>query len=168
VVTKIKRSSTEDGVAMTEFALVLPVFLLVVSGLLAFGRVFVYWIEANHLANETARYAAVDQLPPGAATLQSYARDSGGTLEFGNAKVCITVPGGGTPTIGGPIEVEISKGFSFIPLLEMGTITIRGSSTMRIERLSGQDGTTPSYGFDDPSDPPASYPSAGSPFGECT
>jgi hypothetical protein len=154
-------------VAMTEFALVIPVFLIVISGLLAFGRVFFYWIEANHLANETARWAAVDQLPPGSPTLQDYARDSGGTLEFGNAKVCITVPGGGAPTVGGPIEVRISKGFSFVPLLGIGTITIRGASTMRIERLAGSDGTAPSYGYDDPTNPPPSYPSSGSPFGAC-
>ena len=53
----------EDGVAMTEFALIVPVFLLIVAGLLAFGRVFFYWIEANHLASETARWAVVDRNP---------------------------------------------------------------------------------------------------------
>ena len=53
----------EDGVAMTEFALIVPVFLLIVAGLLAFGRVFFYWIEANHMASETARWAVVDRNP---------------------------------------------------------------------------------------------------------
>ena len=48
----------DDGVAMTEFALILPIFMLVVAGVLAFGRAFFYWIDANHLANETARYRA--------------------------------------------------------------------------------------------------------------
>jgi len=36
-----------EGVAMTEFALILPVFILIVAGLLGFGRVFFYWISAN-------------------------------------------------------------------------------------------------------------------------
>ena len=58
-----RKLGREDGVAMTEFALVLPVFMLIVAGLLAFGRVLFYWIEANHLANETARWAAVDRRP---------------------------------------------------------------------------------------------------------
>ena len=53
----------DDGVAMTEFALILPVFVLIIVGILSFGRVFFYWIEANHLANETARWAVVDQNP---------------------------------------------------------------------------------------------------------
>ena len=52
-----------EGVAMTEFALILPVFILIVAGLLGFGRVFFYWIEANHVANETARWAIVDPNP---------------------------------------------------------------------------------------------------------
>ena len=49
----------DDGVAMTEFALILPIFMVIVAGLLAFGRAFFYWIDANHLANETARWAVV-------------------------------------------------------------------------------------------------------------
>ena len=53
----------EDGVAMTEFALILPIFMVIVAGMLGFGRVFFYWIQANHVANETARWAIVDRNP---------------------------------------------------------------------------------------------------------
>ena len=48
---------------MTEFALIVPVFLLIVAGMLGFGRALFYWIDANHLANETARWAVVDRNP---------------------------------------------------------------------------------------------------------
>ena len=92
---------------MTEFALIVPVFMLIVVGMLAFGRVFFYWIGANHLANETARWAVVDRNPDPvkytvpADALQKHARDNGATLEFTDAKVCITYVGpGGTPTLG--------------------------------------------------------------------
>ena len=75
---------------MAEFALVAPVFMLLVVGMLVFGRLFFYWIEANHLANETARWAVVDNNPydqscelavdktdtPGCQTLQQHARSS--------------------------------------------------------------------------------------------
>ena len=70
----------EDGVAMTEFALILPVFMLIVVGMLVFGRLLFYWIETNHVANETARWAVVDRNPTGLATLQlsaKTARDEG-------------------------------------------------------------------------------------------
>ena len=61
---------------MTEFALILPIFMVIVAGLLGFGRVFFYWIEANHVANETARWAVVDRNPYAPTTLQKHAADS--------------------------------------------------------------------------------------------
>ena len=64
----------EDGVAMTEFALILPIFMLIVAGMLGFGRVFFYWIQANHVANETARWAIVDRNPYAPTTLQQQRR----------------------------------------------------------------------------------------------
>ena len=100
----------EDGVAMTEFALILPVFVLIIAGILSFGRVFFYWIEANHLANETARWAVVDRNPYAPATLQLHARNAS-TAEFqSNVDVCIDFPQpdgtpGTTPTLGGPVRV---------------------------------------------------------------
>jgi Flp pilus assembly protein TadG len=159
---KLRGLKGEDGVAMTEFALILPVFIVIVVGLLSFGRALFYWIEANHLANETVRWAVVDRNPDAAAyptpatALQSYARDQGGTVEFHNATVCIDVPDDDDdtttpppdPTLGGPLEVKISKPFSFISLrwFDVGKITIQGRATMRIERF--EDGTAPTnYGL---------------------
>ena len=69
---------------MTEFALIVPVFLLIVAGLLAFGRVFFYWIEANHLASETARWAVVDRNPYSPSSLQQHVR--GSVVQLGIAK----------------------------------------------------------------------------------
>ena len=67
---------------MAEFALIVPVFLLLVVGLLVFGRLFFYWIETNHLANETARWAVVDRNPYGPARrCSAHARESA-TAEF--------------------------------------------------------------------------------------
>ena len=53
----------QRGVAMVEFALVLPILLIVLFGIFDFGRAINYWIDATHLANETARYAAVGNKP---------------------------------------------------------------------------------------------------------
>lgn len=128
----------DEGVAMTEFALIVPVFLLLVAGLLGFGRVFFYWIETNHMASETARWAVVDRNPYAPTTLQQNAAQSN-TVEFASdVKVCIDFPGKTLTTadLGDPVRVRIQKPFNFVPLLGMGTITIRGSSTMRIERFA--------------------------------
>lgn len=144
----------DDGVAMAEFALIAPVFLLLVVGLLTFGRVFFYWIGANHTANETARWAIVDVNPyqntgscpvpngqPGCETLQQHAITGVGTDEFENgAEACISFPDG-AQDIGKPLKVQVKKPFYILPFLEVGNITIRGTATMRIENLND----VPSY-----------------------
>lgn len=124
----------ERGVAMTEFALIAPVFVLIVAGLLGFGRVFFYWIDANHLANEAARWAVVDRNPY-STSLQQHILNSG-TVEFQDASVCIDYPEGGAVDVGDPIRVRVQKPFEFVPILGIGQITIRGSSTMRVERIA--------------------------------
>src|SRR5215212_4022491 len=50
----------EEGVALIEFALVLPILLLLVLGIIDFGQAFNYKNDETHLANQAARYAAVN------------------------------------------------------------------------------------------------------------
>jgi Flp pilus assembly protein TadG len=133
----------EDGVAMTEFALILPIFMVIVAGLLGFGRVFFYWIQANHVATETARWAIVDRNPYAPTTLQQHAANSA-TAEFSSGPdqttVCITRTG---TELGDPLTVTVAKPFAFVPILGIAKITIRASSTMRVERLGNQTTTPP-------------------------
>jgi Flp pilus assembly protein TadG len=127
----------DDGVAMTEFALILPIFMVIVAGMLGFGRVFFYWIQANHVASETARWAIVDRNPYAPTTLQRAAADSSSSEFNSNTTVCITREG--DKDLGAPLEVTVAKPFTFVPILGIGKITIRASSTMRIERLGAKD-----------------------------
>jgi Flp pilus assembly protein TadG len=46
------------GQALVEFALVIPVFFLLVLGILDFGRIGLYFVAASDLARSGARYAA--------------------------------------------------------------------------------------------------------------
>ena len=95
---------------MTEFALIVPIFLLIVAGLLAFGRVFFYWIEANHMASETARWAVVDRNPYGHRPDAPAARgDRRSTAEFADdVNVCIDFPGKTRQSVelGDPVSVQ--------------------------------------------------------------
>jgi Flp pilus assembly protein TadG len=59
----IRRARDERGQALVEFVLLLPVFLLVLFGLVEFGKGFNYWIDLTHLANEGSRYASVNRWP---------------------------------------------------------------------------------------------------------
>ena len=61
---KVRRGRSERGQATIEFAIVLPLVLLLVAGIIEFGKGFNYWLNLNHLANEGARWVAVDKIPP--------------------------------------------------------------------------------------------------------
>jgi Flp pilus assembly protein TadG len=53
----------EDGQALAELVLVLPVLLMILFGIFDFGRAVNYWNDENHLAEMGARYASVGVLP---------------------------------------------------------------------------------------------------------
>lgn len=46
------------GQSLVEFAMVIPVFFLLVLGILDFGRIGLYFVAASDLARSGARYAA--------------------------------------------------------------------------------------------------------------
>ena len=138
--TAVKRIDLRrnDGVAMTEFALVLPVFVLIIVGLLSFGRVLYYWIETNHVASETARWAIVDQNPFTPQTLQEHARPeprpASSKATSGSAS---RLPGRG-PVSASDSCVQGSEAVLVPPDPERGDDhDPRHAPTMRIENFNG-------------------------------
>src|SRR5437763_10436280 len=67
-----EEAGDERGVAVTELALVLPLLLLLILGMIDFGKAINYWIDNTHLANEGARLAVVNSNPGGTTRLQDY------------------------------------------------------------------------------------------------
>jgi Flp pilus assembly protein TadG len=60
MIESIKTRLTDaSGVALAELALVLPLLLVLLLGMLDFGKAFNEWIDETHLANDGARLAAV-------------------------------------------------------------------------------------------------------------
>ena len=55
-----KDGRTDQGAAAVEFALVVPLLLLVLVGIVNFGFVFAQQISLNNAARQAARYAVVD------------------------------------------------------------------------------------------------------------
>ncbi len=136
------RRNNESGVALVEFALVLPVLMLLMFGLLDFGKAFNYWIDETHLANEGARWAVVDK-NPGTGTLQSYVQAQATTAELRDGgtsslveplEVCISFPSG-TSNVGDPVLVTATATYRWLGILGLGVLetTITGSATMRLE-----------------------------------
>lgn len=132
----------EDGAVLVEFALVLPVLMLLVLGMLDFGRAYNYWIDETHLANEAARLAAVNGTPSGGSSLQSYIRSQASSNELRNGsssvssplQVCVSFPSG-TSNVGDPVTAEARATYRWLPFLGLSVTqtTITGRATMRLE-----------------------------------
>jgi Flp pilus assembly protein TadG len=69
----------ESGQALVEFALVLPVLMLLVMGIIDFGFAFNQWNTAQNAAREGARIAAVSTSE---ATIKNRAKVTGGTINL--------------------------------------------------------------------------------------
>jgi len=135
---------------MVEFALVLPLLLVLVLGIVDFGRAFNYWIDSTHLANVAARYATVNKNPgaPDARSLQRYIELQASSEELRDAPVdvCIAFPAG--QLVGDPVKVTVKSTFTWLGFLVTSTAEMRspleglppstniqGSATMRLEAL---------------------------------
>jgi len=57
------RARDERGTALAELAIVMPLLLVLILGMLDFGKAFHEWIDQTHVANEGARLAAVNYCP---------------------------------------------------------------------------------------------------------
>lgn len=145
VVRAGKGTRSEDGVALVEFALILPVLALLLFGMLDFGKSFNYWIDETHLANEGARWAAVNKNPASSGSLQQYIRsqattpelrDGGTTSVADPLRVCIEFPNG-TANVGDPVRVTASATYRWLAVIAQRTsitqTTITGAATMRLE-----------------------------------
>ena len=139
------RLCRETGQATVEFALILPVLLLLVVGMLDFGRAVNYYNTLTELAAEGARSAAVNVNPdgtvPSGTSLQDQVKCQAVSKELrksGTFHVNISSPIGATaPLIAGqPVKVQARYSFSFIPFVKLGTVNLVGSATMRVEQKS--------------------------------
>ena len=153
----------ESGQAMVEFALILFPLLLLVAGIIQFGIGLNFWLDENRIANQGARWAVVNSWPgceradgadtcvntPTCATpvtsttngsLASYLECQAISRGLRNsvvASVCYPDDGdASTPlgAVGTPVRVRLEAPFTFVPILNIGTITLRGTATMRLEQ----------------------------------
>jgi Flp pilus assembly protein TadG len=140
-------SRDESGAALVEVALVFPVVLLLLFGMLDFGKAFNYWIDSTHLSATGVRWAAVNTNPSADETLQEAIRDQADTAELRDGgtdaiadpvQVCVEFPDG-TSNVGDPVRVTVTAGYNFLNFIGAKTgITeadISGSSTMRLEQV---------------------------------
>ena len=144
----------ERGQALVEFALIVPLFLFIVVGVIQFGIGLNYWLDLNRLANQGARFAVVDHgwtncpkadagtsscddLPadhPTSPTLQDYLKQSRTSEGSGNLQASITFDDATTPEVGQSVTVRIATCYRLLAILDLAAIPLRGRATMRIEQ----------------------------------
>ncbi len=156
-VTPRDRRDDERGASLVEFALVLPVFVLLLFGLIDFGLVFGGFITLRADVNAAARDISVDQLAAGCGgstafycTAQSAIGSSlPGTS--GSPAVAIAFPAGSS--VGDPVEVcaettlESATGLLGF-LLDGRHVTVH--SEVRLEQAPTETTSYPTSGFQCP------------------
>lgn len=151
-----RREDRERGQAMVEFALILFPLLILVAGIIQFGIGLNYWLDMQRIANQGARWAAVNNWPPDCprgsasctnnlpancqvasqpsrARLQEVLRCAAltrGLRQSVTVRVCY--PAGVVKT-GDPVRVELRSPFTFVPILNIGTVGLAAKATMRQE-----------------------------------
>jgi Flp pilus assembly protein TadG len=150
------------GTALAELALVLPLLLVLIMGMLDFGKAFNEWIDETHLANEGARLASVGYLAAGCTSaanpnvcIAQQIQEGAGIAELksgrtgtpyadaqGRARVCISYPTNPATTshgqVGDPVQVTVAVTYHWLNYLvnqvSFAATPIVGKATMRLER----------------------------------
>ena len=125
----LRRSTSERGAAAVEFALVLPVLMLLVFGIIEFGFIFNRWVTVTHAAREGVRVYA---LTGDAAKGKLAAEASAPELIAGDSIICTGTPG---TALDGSAEVSMFCETEYDLALFIFTepITFGSSAKMREE-----------------------------------
>jgi hypothetical protein len=142
----------EEGQTLVEFALILPLLLIVVLGIIDLGKAFGYKNDETNLANQAARLAAVNQCPGGCTSIEAWIRNQApNELRLGTGSIAppglqaisaikfeFTDPGPLNHCVGDSVKATIKAHYNWLNFLKgvlpsLGT-DITASATMRLEK----------------------------------
>ena len=150
------RVRTEAGAELVEFALVLPMLLLILGGIIDFGLILQRQQVVTNAAREGARLAIL----PGYSTPDVQARvtqfvreglDDDTVSPLTNLTEVTITPGSGPPFQAARVQVSLDSNFMLLgPLASLvgaggsgfGTLSLRATSTMRLETASTGSGAS--------------------------
>lgn len=122
-----RRTSAERGVAAVEFALLLPVLLLFIFGIIQFGRGFNAKVTLTHAAREGVRALAIDPADTSGAEMIAIDRTNGLSGVTATAATnCAAAPPNDTVTMTVNYAIDYP-----IPFFGSVTGTISEDATMR-------------------------------------
>ena len=122
---------SEKGQSIVEFALVLPILVMLLFGIIDFGRIFHTYLAIDHASREAARTASIGE-NDGAIVSTAVASASSIHLTAGQ----VAVSPGGTKASGSDVTVTITYPIRFLtPVVSnlTGPITLSSSTVMRME-----------------------------------
>ena len=137
----LPRTDERRGASAVEMAMVLPIFLLVLMGMVEFGRALMVGQLVTNAAREGARMAILDGSSTSSVktSIQSFLSGAAG-VSASDITVTATV-GGATKDISAAqpkdmvaitVTIPFSK-VSYLPPTFLKSTTLRGSSSMRHE-----------------------------------
>jgi Flp pilus assembly protein TadG len=125
--------SGERGASAVEFAIILPILIMLIFGIVQFGIAYNKYIAVTHAVREGARLAAVGLYEDPDFDFEQAVRDSAPTIEIET----ITVENPEGLKIGNPVSVTITVEVFFIDIPmagRWGPIQLNSQATMRRER----------------------------------
>jgi hypothetical protein len=132
ITSAVRRLRASDGQALVEFAFVVPLFLLLVLGVVDFGRAYNYKNDITSLANQAARLAEVNACSPCAPgpsppkqTIDQYVESTADSSELQNGtgqissplKITFCLPAGSDGSVGSSLEVKATATYDWLPFL---------------------------------------------------
>jgi Flp pilus assembly protein TadG len=134
-----RRMKREKGQSLVEFALLLPILLIILIGVVDLGRMYYAYTVITDAAAEGATYAAMN--PNDVAEIENRARAACGDIDAGIQLVEVTCPTCPSPASGDVVTVSISYDYVVLTpfmdvLFKEGTVPIQSQATEVI--LSGE------------------------------
>ncbi len=132
---KIKRKilSGEKGASAVEFAIILPILIILIFAIVQFGIAFNKYIAVTHAVREGARLAAVGLYEDPDFDFEQAVRDSAPTIDIDT----ITVENPDGMAIGNPVVVTVTVETFFINIPlggSWGPFQLESQATMRREQ----------------------------------
>lgn len=119
-----RRTSAERGVAAVEFALLTPLLVLFLLGIIEFGQGYNTKITLTHSAREGVRALVVGNDPEAAA--------EGTAPQLDPAQLNVMSDTCDSTTAGDPVSVTVTYPYSYdIPFFGSASVTMTETATMR-------------------------------------
>jgi len=131
----MKHTKAEKGQSLLEFALIVPILLIILAGVLDLGRLYYAYVSVTDAAAEGASYAAIHpQAHARAEVLQRAQEASGALVRIDPTMVQVDCP---AVAAGAPVTVTVSYSFTLAtPLLNVivpsGELRLRAVATESI------------------------------------